>query len=362
MRLMFKAAQLALFPSKKDPRIKRWQRVGPLREEYAPKGAPAAGEKGHRPAPTRHPDAYDGRTPEEAAAVMMSEARRYLRDPDFAAIWQGLEAGGFGPDDVPDLLAVPFHDGKGERVTHGWRMNVADGVTDLAMESDPELWGGGDPLPSRVPRAGAMHPWVADAILTDALEPSRKLRLVNVDLDDAVAFIAEHHSELPQANLRGLMYAIGIRRGGRLVAVATAGTPTGRYADPHSVLELTRVASDGTTLGAASKLTARLIDLVPKSARPGAKGAPKLVTYSLVTESGTSYKALREKGLRPTAFIEGRGAGGARGGAEAARKTVNKVRWEAGPGAGKADWSILERADLEAAGIRAAREAQERWR
>lgn len=41
-----------------------------------------------------------------------------------------------------------------------------------------------------------------------------------------------HHATLPYCNLRVMMYAIGARLAGECVAVATAGTPSGRWGGP----------------------------------------------------------------------------------------------------------------------------------
>jgi len=84
------------------------------------------------------------------------------------------------------------------------------------------------------------------------------------------------------------------------VAVATAGTTTGNWSrearaqrgelDNHNVLELTRVASDGTVRGASSQLVSRLINLLDVSKRGESKGPALLITYQLSTQDGTSYK------------------------------------------------------------------------
>ena len=63
--------------------------------------------------------------------------------------------------------------------------------------------------------------------------------------------MAEHHSVQSRMNPRGLMYALGVMRGGRLVAVAIAVSPTapwkGKNRSPvcpqTNVVEISRVAS-----------------------------------------------------------------------------------------------------------------------
>ena len=78
-------------------------------------------------------------------------------------------------------------------------------------------------------RTGRLPSWAAKAIIADRLPPEPgKLRLVKVSQEEAAAFIEKHHSALPYLNPRGIMYALGVKRGERLVAVGTAGHPTGQ--------------------------------------------------------------------------------------------------------------------------------------
>jgi hypothetical protein len=146
------------------------------------------------------------------------------------------------------------------------------------------------------------------------------LELVPIDKIVACDFIATHHSALPTCNPRGMLYAIGARYRGQLVAVATAGTPTGRWGPGadcpvDGILELTRIASIGgltrtdrrgrtVPLSASSALAARVIDLLPASGR-GVLGC-RFITYSLTSERATTYLSLISKGLRPVARRAGR--------------------------------------------------------
>jgi hypothetical protein len=182
------------------------------------------------------------------------------------------------------------------------------------------------------------------------------LTVAETDKAAACAFIRAHHSHLPECNPRGLLYAIEARWQGRRVAVATAGTPTGRWGagdcPPEGILELTRVAAISglvrrdrrgreVPVNASSALTSRLMDLLPAAGR-GCLGC-LFITYSLATERGTTYRSLVSKGLRPVARVRGRRPSGARRGASsAALHHLDKVRWEAGPAAGPPDWSLLE--------------------
>ena len=352
-----------------------------LFEEFGPHAAPAPGRKGYKPEPKAdHPDAWD---PYEAASGMIDAAVRNLGEWEFsqAYMWETGETGDQyveeswweDPENAPDwtlneLIGPPRRDGKGRLLSEDQRFAMTMQAIDWAMEADPFLWQGdqealldegksrsGDAQPRYAQRrGGAEIPlWATKAAWGDELARATpgydmKLRLVNVSKPEAAAFIEKHHSQLPYLNPRGLMYALGLKRGNRLVAVATAGHPTGKWSrrDPHHVVELTRVASDGSAKGAASKLVSRLLDLLPRSGRGKSPSDPKVfVTYQLASEDGTSYKALKDKGLRPVEYRPGSRKSGARKDAsDDALAHVPKIRWECcdEPPADRAKWSLIE--------------------
>jgi hypothetical protein len=351
-------------------------------------GAPKPGEKGYIPEPDRG-DSLDGRSSYDVAERALSSAMRLLDDSDLHTIldpdWQDEwdQRGSFRTDSEPDVaeeradliemgelaehLAIPRKGPSGEPWTQELRSDLAHQILELAMAAK-HGFESPDHIPPKYQQYGAIPKWAAVAALADDLESqyqeslpktqkrrARKLRLVLVTKDEAQRFIERHHSALPYLNPRGLIYAIGVKRGDRLVAVATAGHPTANWGDtegrgsrsidPRNVVELTRVASDGTTLGASSKLVGRLIDILGKSKR-GDPDAPALfVTYQLTTESGTTYEALRDKGLRPVVRLRGTTPHGARSGGgdtgDLALAGEDKIRWEAGPAALEADWSLV---------------------
>lgn len=182
--------------------------------------------------------------------------------------------------------------------------------------------------------------WHRGAPSHEAQQGSR-IQLVNVPRKMAFEFNEKHHSKLPKANYRGLFYAIGAVVDGELVAVALAGTPSGAIPDPDRVLELSRIASDGTVKGVASKLAARILDLLPESGRNGRQGT-LLVTYSLLEEAATVYLALASKGFRPTRLVKREVPHGVRRkSGQAARPSERKIRWEAGPDAAPPRWDLL---------------------
>ena len=305
-----------------------------LHERFGEQGAPKPGERGHREISPARADAegrvdqffrrvasiYDGGDAHRIEHALQAAGHEVH---DWAPETSEPDPDDFELDDLPDLLGMPE-----------WHPEDAADAAMLVARSTE--------------RGGEIPGAIVREILADAIAPAGKLRLVNVPTDEAREFIAKHHSQMPEMNPRGLMYAIGAMKGGRLVAVATAGSPTGRWGgqrvDPKNILELTRVASDGSTLGASSFLTSRLLDLLPRSRR-GDPHAPALfVTYSLTSEEGTTYKALRDKGLRPVAMVKGKaqGGGGARAGNALGYAEPDKIRWEAGDAADAARWDLVE--------------------
>ena len=210
---------------------------------------------------------------------------------------------------------------------------------------------------------------VRERIADQIWNTERHLELRSIDKEQACDFVARHHSLLPYCNPRGMMYAIGAfwrldsEYSPQLVAVATAGTPTGRWGGGacavDGILELTRIASvsglvrhdrRGRTVpvNASSALASRLIDLLPTSGRRETAGC-RFVTYSVVGERATTYLALVAKGLRPVGIIRGKPPKGGVGG-EVAR--MDKIVWEEGPTAGAPEWSVF-RPDRRGGAIRA---------
>jgi hypothetical protein len=342
-----------------------------LHERFAGIAEPVPGTKAHRPLSDADVRAFG------MASAMLTLAQRLLPEAEMKWAWD-REMGEVDDladledvedpedldemedDDLDDdrdggaftlaeLVGVPGADARGVTLSGAEQADLAVLTVALALH----VWGRGDPdwrwRVGGMGRGGKtigegfeIPEWAALAVLTDNLAEDAELRLVPVSKQDAFDFVRRHHSAPPEANPRGLLFAIGVARGARLVGVALCNAPTARYADPHGVVELTRVATDGTVKGAASKLVARVLDVW----RLAARTAPsKLVTYSLSSEEGATYKALADKGLRPVARIAGRAPGGARGGVtgDPSLAREDKIRWEAGPNAGPADWSLVGR-------------------
>lgn len=321
--------------------------------------APGVKERGWRPPPR-----YDV---DETARVLLRTATFALDDPFLASLWRGAERRSQRVEpleadedldeledlqDLPDSLGIPDQLADGMPLSIQQQINGARHIMRLALFIQGDLSGDRSFLPlwtrEMHDALGRLPEWVAIGLVASDLAGRQVPRLVPVDVETASRFIQEHHSKLPGLNPRGLLYTLGVQVGSRLVAVATVNTPSGRWGgavDPKNVVELTRVASDGSVLGASSMLVARVLDLVPRTLR-GPRREPYLfVTYSLGTEEGTTYKALADKGLRPVRRIKGKTAGGAR--KRGTRRaydplaSADKIRWEAGTAASPAQWDLV---------------------
>lgn len=125
---------------------------------------------------------------------------------------------------------------------------------------------------------------------------------------------------------RGALFAVSVTHGGEVVCVATVGRPGARRLDGGTVAEVTRVASNGTEHAASMCIAAAARMAI-------AGGYRRIVSYTLLGESGTSYRAA---GWVITGLVKASDAWHSRPG----RTTVQggaKVRWETGPDALPAD-------------------------
>ena len=110
-----------------------------------------------------------------------------------------------------------------------------------------------------------------------------KLRIVPVELSEANAFVALHHRHhFPTVGHR---FSIGVTdTDGTLRGVAVVGRPVARLVNQRTVLEVTRLCTDGTP-NACSALYAG-------AARIGkAMGYERIQTYILDSETGISLRA-----------------------------------------------------------------------
>lgn len=323
--------------------FRRNERVtDPLYREFSPRGVAREGERGFTAGPEKYLDLAEY-VFQRAVAVWedgdiapwlhawlveagVYDSELYLGELPTEEQWQ--EEAPFAPDELPTLLGL---DGV-----------PLDFVADLLRQLSQSVRFGLDVSDEFIVR------FIAWQLLDlERAGSSEKPRLVLVSKDEASDYIAQHHSKLPQLNFRGLMYCIGVKVRDRLAAVGTAGHPTARWStrgescSVFGMLELTRIASDGTVRGASSMIASRMIDLLAVSGRRGVAGC-LFITYSLLSEAGTTYLALVDKGLRPVEMTAGKKPGGARKHAGlSALPQEAKIRWEAGSAAIPPDWEVL---------------------
>lgn len=301
-------------------------------EEFSWRGVPLLGEKGHSP------DVVASVLP--TASYVLSRVKSLWEDGEFAPfLIQILSENGIYDysneqseedplwtlEDLPSLLGIP-------NINPAYCVDIFEVVKAVNSNSEPQI---NNPIVDEIPVL-----MIADIILHSNLfdvshaEYVARPALILISKDVAESYILKNHSRLPKWNFRGLMYTIGVQVGLRLVAVAAIGHPSGQYSarcDTRNVLELSRIASDGSMMGASSMLASRAMDLLPFSGRDGHAGL-LFVTYSLLEEAGSTYSALIDKGLRPTRIRKGANPSGQRSGAnEDALHVEPKLVWESGP-------------------------------
>lgn len=149
---------------------------------------------------------------------------------------------------------------------------------------------------------------------------SIRLSVVPCGLDEAKAFIAEHHRhhEPPVGHKFSLAVADDE---GKIRGVATVGRPVARLLDDGWTLEVNRVATDGTPnacsmlYGAARRAAFAL-------------GYRKLVTYTLPEEGGASLRASNWRCIG----VAGGGSWNCKGRPRVDKAPLQqKLRWEIEP-------------------------------
>ena len=108
------------------------------------------------------------------------------------------------------------------------------------------------------------------------------MNIVPITLREANAFVKEYHRHHGAA--AGCKFAIGIKDDGKLIGVAICGRPVSRYYDDGLTLEINRVCTIGT-----KNACSRLYGACRRIA--SAMGYKRMITYTLLSESGTSLKA-----------------------------------------------------------------------
>jgi hypothetical protein len=108
------------------------------------------------------------------------------------------------------------------------------------------------------------------------------LRIIPCELDEANAFVAQHHRH--HKPVVGHKFSIAVADGDRVCGVAIIGRPVSRMLDDGWTMEVVRCCSDGTP-NACSKLYSRAWRAAERM------GFRRMVTYILDTEHGTTLNA-----------------------------------------------------------------------
>lgn len=109
-----------------------------------------------------------------------------------------------------------------------------------------------------------------------------KLRHVRIGLDEANAFVSQHHRH--HRPVVGHLFSIGASLGDNIVGVAIVGRPVARMRDDGETAEVTRLCTDGTKDACSF--------LYGACARAAfALGFRRIGTYILSSEPGTSLVA-----------------------------------------------------------------------
>ena len=108
------------------------------------------------------------------------------------------------------------------------------------------------------------------------------LAIYTIPFAEASEYVRRHHRHCKPPT--GHIFSIACYSAGRLCGVAMCGRPVARRLDDGKTIEVNRVATDGTK-NACSKLYGAAC----KHAE--AKGFSRVITYTLVTETGASLRA-----------------------------------------------------------------------
>lgn len=103
-----------------------------------------------------------------------------------------------------------------------------------------------------------------------------------ITLREANAYVAQYHRHNIPTN--GHKWSLACYEGDRLCGVAIAGQPIARRLDDGETIEVRRVCTDGT-FNACSILYGACARVAKEM------GYKRIITYTLVTEPGTSLKA-----------------------------------------------------------------------
>lgn len=118
--------------------------------------------------------------------------------------------------------------------------------------------------------------------MTSRIGNAVRLSIVPISLDEANAFVREHHRH--HQPVPGAKFCVAVTAGETVVGVAIVGRPVARMLDDGWTLEVNRTCTDGT-----KNANSALYGACRRAAF--ALGYRRLITYTLRSESGSSLKA-----------------------------------------------------------------------
>lgn len=165
-------------------------------------------------------------------------------------------------------------------------------------------------------------------------------RIRVIDKATAMDRVRAWHKELADPNYRGFFVGVGFMAGGKLRGVGIATSPSGGASkgddkEQYHILEVSRIATDdaqgrGSVKGASSAIMRWFMRNADRLIRPEATEPAKVVTYSLLTEVGTTYASLIDEGLHAVGLTMPKAASGSRRGGAGGKKDTPKIKWEYG--------------------------------
>jgi hypothetical protein len=142
------------------------------------------------------------------------------------------------------------------------------------------------------------------------------LSALPVTLEEANMFVKMYHRHHGQ--VLGYKFCVGVQNGSGLCGVAICGRAVARGINQRTVIEATRVCTDGAR-NAASFLYSRCARIAREH------GYEKIITYTLASEGGTSLLAA---GWMPVEEVKGRSWTCPSRPRTDKHPTVDKIRWE----------------------------------
>ena len=113
------------------------------------------------------------------------------------------------------------------------------------------------------------------------------MEIIPIEISTASMFVQQFHRH--SGRVRGSKFAIGLMREDEMVGVAIAGRPLARMLDDGLTIEIRRVCVKEGVKNGSSMLYGRMRRICQTM------GYKKIITYTLLSETGSSLKAVNAK-------------------------------------------------------------------